>query len=1009
MADLIGQVVHNQFRIDSFIASGGMGAVYRVWDMKRNVPLAMKVLHSELGEDPSMFKRFQREGRALQKLAHPNIVPFYGMYQTANFAFMLERYVDGPSLKDILRSNKGKPIPIDEALIYLKSLCAALGYAHANGVVHCDVKPGNVMIDHGGNIYLTDFGIARHAESSLTTYDVAGTPSYMSPEQILGQSVTPATDIYSLGVILYEMVTGQRPFRDAETLVEVGTATKGQRIRFAQLHLQPADPITLNPTLPKNLGDVILKTLAKQPSQRYSSTREFLLAVVNACNISLNNISERVIEKQSGKDLTSSNESTLEDYKHKTPVYSRSSKSSSNFTGCVASFFTSIFRVLGLILYGIYYIILLLPSRGVYSAYIFLKSRIRELHAQYLPVVQEEKGEERQSANNNLLGSNEYELIIPLNSAYDDIRREVFFGREKELNQFVQQLYSSRGGAFCLAGFRGVGKTRFLERSMDLLESRVEDSDGHILVKVWLSLPQPYLPKELMHIIIASLISRLKELGIINKLGRELENRLSTISKRLSKTIRSSKSKNVDVGFDLGSFIKTPNISIGEQDEEEFLPYEAPIAEREIISVLRNLSDLSIMHKFRKHKIRVVFVFDEMDKISDFVSLISMLRSLKTLFNESATSFIFVLGADQYKMMSTDENEELASKVDLYIPCLWDKTETVLGSIVKNRISQPENENNLLYRQFLNYLSFTCRGIPRRLWKTCDKYIFEENKQIFLGFSNKNIRQFKFYSELQFWLSRKMESYLFKKPDLSVLEFDLFKMSFYALADSILKSQGEWFTENDVVNAFNFNRKTPLHLGDDFISMFLRDLTKDEYLEKREDKYRLQYRRYVEMGEMRDDTMLTGDFRIRGSLTEDDFSNYTLDESKTEIIDFRDEHANSVNSKPWVLSIEVDDNNLIVRANGEYHAERTHVIKEDRIKDKCDIGRASGNDIELSDEESSRYHARLIYSPTGWQIIDMNTANGTFVDGFPISQTSILANDSMITIGKTNILFRMVK
>src|SRR3990170_9124747 len=103
MTNLIGQTLLGQFRVDSFVASGGMGTVYRVWDLERNVPLAMKVLHADLAEDPSVFKRFQREARALQKLAHPNIVPFYGLYQTKGNAILLERFIDGPSLKDTLR------------------------------------------------------------------------------------------------------------------------------------------------------------------------------------------------------------------------------------------------------------------------------------------------------------------------------------------------------------------------------------------------------------------------------------------------------------------------------------------------------------------------------------------------------------------------------------------------------------------------------------------------------------------------------------------------------------------------------------------------------------------------------------------------------------------------------------------------------------------------------------------------------------------------------------------
>ena len=294
-SDLIGKVLLNQFRVDAFVASGGMGAVYRVWDLKRTVPLAMKVLHSELAEDPAIFKRFQREARALQKLAHPNIVQFYGLYQTLDFAFLLERFIDGPSLKDILRRQQGRPLPVTDALVYIKALCAALGYAHASSVVHCDVKPGNVMVDRGGNVYLTDFGVARHVESTTTTLGAAGTPAYMAPEQIRGEAVAPAADIYALGVVLFEMLTGQRPFRGTEEGTEKSGATAHERIRYGHLHLPPPDPRSLNPLISPALAGVILKALSKDPAGRYRSTAEFFGAVCNAANVLAGNIADRVV------------------------------------------------------------------------------------------------------------------------------------------------------------------------------------------------------------------------------------------------------------------------------------------------------------------------------------------------------------------------------------------------------------------------------------------------------------------------------------------------------------------------------------------------------------------------------------------------------------------------------------------------------------------------------------------------------------------------------------------
>jgi serine/threonine protein kinase len=295
--NIIGETLLNQYRIEAFIDKGGMGAVYRVWDLKMNVPLAMKVLHSELAEDPSMFKRFQREANALKKLAHPNIVPFYGLYQTLDFVFLLERFIDGPSLKDILKQRQGKPLPVSEALVYLKALCAALGYAHVKGVVHCDVKPGNVMVDRGGSIYLTDFGIARHSESTTTTMGTAGTPAYMAPEQIRGEVVTPATDIYALGVVLYEMLAGQRPFRGNEAGTEKGGTTVNERIRYGHLKILPLDPANLNPDISGELSKVILKALEKNSVRRYKDAQEFFKAVCLAVGADIGDISERVVSQ----------------------------------------------------------------------------------------------------------------------------------------------------------------------------------------------------------------------------------------------------------------------------------------------------------------------------------------------------------------------------------------------------------------------------------------------------------------------------------------------------------------------------------------------------------------------------------------------------------------------------------------------------------------------------------------------------------------------------------------
>jgi len=293
MANLIGQTFLNQIHIESFIASGGMGAVYRVIDLKRNRPLAMKVLHADLADDPTVFKRFQREARALQQLRHPNVVPFYGLFQEKGQSFLLEEFIEGNSLQGILRERDGQPLPVNEVMIYMKGLCAALSYAHTNNIVHCDVKPGNVMVDRQGKIFLTDFGIARFVgATATTTLGIAGTPSYMAPEQIVGRGISPVTDIYALGVVLFEMLTGQRPFRGTEPESEAGGDTPSDRIRYAHLRLPPPDPRQINPNLNLALSKMILRGLTKNPAERIRSAQEFFLALCQAVQTQPDQISD---------------------------------------------------------------------------------------------------------------------------------------------------------------------------------------------------------------------------------------------------------------------------------------------------------------------------------------------------------------------------------------------------------------------------------------------------------------------------------------------------------------------------------------------------------------------------------------------------------------------------------------------------------------------------------------------------------------------------------------------
>lgn len=273
MQNLSGGVLVQRFRLDRLESQNEWGDIYRGADLKRNFLVSVTILRSAIPYDPTVLS-FQQGNLTLQTLSHAHIAPFYGLYQDQNISFLVERYVEGATLEETLRARGGRPVSLLEAMIYLKSLCAGLGYAHRFGLVHCNVRPSNVRVERNGNILLGGFGFARAAESAMTPTGVLGVPSYLAPEEIRRELVTPATDIYGLGLLLFELLTGQHPFLGAAR--PSYTPELSQRLITAHL-LEPApNPRLLNPAIPEGFAQVILTALAKEPRERYQNVQEML-------------------------------------------------------------------------------------------------------------------------------------------------------------------------------------------------------------------------------------------------------------------------------------------------------------------------------------------------------------------------------------------------------------------------------------------------------------------------------------------------------------------------------------------------------------------------------------------------------------------------------------------------------------------------------------------------------------------------------------------------------------
>jgi serine/threonine-protein kinase len=258
---LVGQVFSNRYRIERELARGGMAEVYLARDESLNRLVALKALFPEFAREPSFVERFRREAQAAANLNHPNIVGIYDWGQESGTYFIVMEYVEGRSLRELMR-NEG-PIEAGRAADITAEIASALAFAHRSGVVHRDVKPGNVLITPQGHVKVTDFGIARAgAGDGLTqTGSVMGTATYFSPEQAQGLAVDGRSDVYSLGVVLYELVCGGVPF----------VADSPVSVAYKHVREEPVPPSQRNSDVPAGLEQIVMSALAKDPDQRYQS------------------------------------------------------------------------------------------------------------------------------------------------------------------------------------------------------------------------------------------------------------------------------------------------------------------------------------------------------------------------------------------------------------------------------------------------------------------------------------------------------------------------------------------------------------------------------------------------------------------------------------------------------------------------------------------------------------------------------------------------------------------
>jgi serine/threonine protein kinase len=289
---MINKKINNRYQILKTIGSGGMASVYKAYDVILNRHVAVKVLRPQFSDDEEFIRRFRREAQAATSLSHPNVVSIYDVGEEADLYYIVMEYVEGPTLKQLI-GQKGT-LSLTETVDIMEQITSAISHAHENHIVHRDIKPHNILISKQGEAKVTDFGIARAMTAATITHTntVMGSVHYLSPEQARGGNVNEKSDIYSLGIVLYEMVTGKVPF-SGDTAVSIA---------IKHLQMDVPSPRENNPTLPQSIENIILKATAKDPLHRYNDVSDMEADLNTALNPSRFNEEKFVTPKDSEEE-----------------------------------------------------------------------------------------------------------------------------------------------------------------------------------------------------------------------------------------------------------------------------------------------------------------------------------------------------------------------------------------------------------------------------------------------------------------------------------------------------------------------------------------------------------------------------------------------------------------------------------------------------------------------------------------------------------------------------------
>jgi len=751
------------YRIEQLIGVGGAGAVYRAVDENLGRQVALKVMPRDSPGDDAQL-RFIREAKAATAVDHPNIIPVYDAGESDDgILYIAMRYVRGGDVRALLASEG--PLPPERAMAIIAPVAAALDEAHEAGLVHRDVKPGNMLLDSRptaqDHVYLTDFGITTVSSDTFVqtahpTRQIIGTPSYMAPEQLEAGPIDGRADEYALACSAFEMLSGTPPFqRDSlPSLV------------LAIIQEPPPAVTSRRPELPVAVDAVFARALAKSPAERYATCAQF----AEALGMTL------------GLAHTIASEWTAPETRAWSPPPTDGEESPDG------------------------------PVPGLLRALdVGLKPTFRYVH-------------EPSRASDAAFAS---------------------LGNDDLMDELDKRIRYSRGGAFLITGFRGVGKSTMVMRALDQLAARGAPTE--VIIPVMLSVARSMKTERLLFAIVRRVFETLSDLAVLDMLPPQTRHALlvsymrTSLSYTETQTKGSQQGAELDIGLGSGKLVKAVadiaapqvKLSAGRSHSLEtaatFLAYSETDVEYDLMRIIALVSGavdapLSRAPRWRwprrrrqsaRPRMRLVIVLDEVDKLTaddqGLAAVEGLLSGTKNVLATSGAHFLVIAGPDLHDRAVRDAARgsgvyESVFGWRLYVPCSWDAPKKLLADIVSADWEEPAMLETLEH-----YLRFKARGVPRRLLQEVNHFVVWSNDdQPRLRISPWDMERVAFYARMERIMRAYMEGdnrdRLFPVP----IDEDRWRLGSYFVVDWVLQSKGEPFTAADLLREGEDPRFDPL-------------------------------------------------------------------------------------------------------------------------------------------------------------------------------------------------------